>query len=188
MRLITTLLLLIALAVAPRAAAGAVEDAIAAFDSTPSAANANNFFNRLAEEDFLDENTHFSTSTPTDSLNRTVINEVYYNLSNTYNAEEECLTLDVTSSTSVDDIIGKNINDEMVAAQYNGMILQVGGSVKIYGMSIQPEKVITGVEDISITPADAPTEHIIFNINGVRCSEPLAPGFYIIDGRKVIIR
>ena len=72
MRLITTLLLLTALAVAPRAAAGAVEDAIAAFDSAPSAANANNFFNLLDEEDFLDENTHFSTSTPADSLNRTV--------------------------------------------------------------------------------------------------------------------
>ena len=204
--------------------------------------------------DWVDEN----TGNPVD-LNNTVINEVYYNLSNTYNAKEECLTLDVTSSVYVDDIIGKDINDEMVAAQYNGMILQVGGTgkivvsfategtqqlnvrigngeinkftsdskidqtvnydtdapvyvyiyatdaatekkpgmmregelpgaVKIYGMSIQPENVITGVEDISITPADAPVEHIIFNINGVRCSEPLAPGFYIIDGRKVIIR
>lgn len=204
--------------------------------------------------DWVDEN----TGNPVD-LNNTVINEVYYNLSNTYDAKEECLTLDVTSSVYVDDIIGKDINDEMVAAQYNGMILQVGGtgkivvsfategtqqlnvrigdgeinkfssdskidqtvnydtdapdyvyiyatdaamekkpgmmregelpgSVKIYGMSIQPEKVITGVEDISISPSDAPAEHIIFNINGVRCSEPLAPGFYIIDGRKVIIR
>lgn len=204
--------------------------------------------------DWVDEN----TGDPVD-LNNTVINEVYYNLSNTYDAKEECLTLDVTSSVYVDDIIGKDINDEMVAAQYNGMILQVGGTgkitvsfategtqqlnvrigdgeinkftsdskidqsvnydtdapvyvyiyatdaamekkpgmmregelpgaVKIYGMSIQPEKVITGVEDISISPDDAPTEHIIFNINGVRCSEPLAPGFYIIDGRKVIIR
>lgn len=72
MRLITTLLLLTALAVAPRAAAGAVEDAIAAFDSTPSAANANSFFNHLDEEEFLDEKIHFSKATPADSLNRTV--------------------------------------------------------------------------------------------------------------------
>ena len=204
--------------------------------------------------DLVDEN----TGAPVD-LNNTVINDIYYNLSNTYDAKESCFTLDVTSSVYVDDIIGKDINDEMVATQYNGMILQVGGtgkivvsfategtqqlnvrigdgeinkfnsdskidqtvnydtdapvyvyiyatdaatekkpgmmregelpgSVKIYGMSIQPEKVITGVEDISISPSDAPAEHIIFNINGVRCSEPLAPGFYIIDGRKVIIR
>ncbi|MGM9860405.1 MAG: helix-turn-helix domain-containing protein [Muribaculaceae bacterium] len=72
MRLITTLLLIVALAVAPRAAAGAVEDAIAAFDSAPSAANANSFFNHLAEEEFLDENIHFAMATPADSLNRTV--------------------------------------------------------------------------------------------------------------------
>ncbi|MGM9860847.1 MAG: hypothetical protein ACI31C_08850, partial [Muribaculaceae bacterium] len=208
--------------------------------------------------DFANDLVDGNTGDPVD-LNNTVINDVYYNLSNTYDTKESCFTLDVTSSAYVDDIIGKDINDEMVAAQYNGMIIQVGGtgkivvsfategtqqlnvrigdgtpgkfsseyqsdqivnydtknpvyvyiyatdstmdkkpgmmregellgSVKIYGLSIEPEKVITGVEDISISPADAPTEHIIFNINGVRCSEPLAPGFYIIDGRKVIIR
>lgn len=89
MRLITTLLLLTALAVAPRAAAGAVEDAIAAFDSTPSAANANSFFNHLDEEKFLDEKIHFSKATPADSLNRTVwywVSEWFYDCQDYDNA------------------------------------------------------------------------------------------------------
>ena len=94
MRLIFTLLLLILPAVAPHAAAGAVEDAIAAFDSKPSVANANSFFNRLAEEEFLDEEVHFSAATPTDSITRTVCywaSEWYYDCQDYDNALDYAL-------------------------------------------------------------------------------------------------
>ncbi len=57
-------------------------------------------------------------------------------------------------------------------------------SVKIYSLKVNPTNVMTGIEDIIV--AGESTEEIIYDIQGRRCKEPLAPGFYIINGKKVI--
>ncbi len=57
-------------------------------------------------------------------------------------------------------------------------------SVKIYSLKVNPTDVLTGIEDITIDGESA--EDVIYDINGRRCKEPLAPGFYIINGKKVI--
>ncbi|WP_300503024.1 hypothetical protein [uncultured Duncaniella sp.] len=45
----------------------------------------------------------------------------------------------------------------------------------------------SGIEDITITP-ERPADDRIFNIMGVECKAPLAPGIYIQNGKKFIVK
>lgn len=57
--------------------------------------------------------------------------------------------------------------------------------VKIFSLKVTPSQVITtGIGDISVS--DKPQPAAIYDLSGRRCTEPLAPGIYIINGKKVI--
>ena len=43
----------------------------------------------------------------------------------------------------------------------------------------------TGIEEISV---EDQTAEQIYNLQGVKCNRPLSPGFYIINGRKTLVR
>ena len=46
----------------------------------------------------------------------------------------------------------------------------------------------TGIEDITVDNVNRPADNRIFNIMGVEVQEPLAPGIYIRNGKKFIVR
>ena len=68
---------------------------------------------------------------------------------------------------AVDTAAGKKKTREVSAA---------ADCLKIYGMKVTPTTVVTGVE------------RVIYDLNGRRCMEPLEPGVYIVNRKKVIIR
>ena len=74
---------------------------------------------------------------------------------------------------------------ESVSARLKSMKAPASdNAVKIYSLKVNPTNVMTGIEDI--TADKESTEEIIYDIQGRRCKEPLAPGFYIINGKKII--
>lgn len=46
----------------------------------------------------------------------------------------------------------------------------------------------TGVEDIEVAPAERPADNRIFNIQGIEVKNATAPGLYIRNGKKFIVR
>lgn len=57
--------------------------------------------------------------------------------------------------------------------------------VKIFSLKVMPTYVITtGIDNVAT--ARKPQENAIYDLSGRRCTEPLAPGIYIINGKKVI--
>lgn len=56
--------------------------------------------------------------------------------------------------------------------------------VKIYSLKVKPVDVITGIEGVTIDRN--PGEDVIYDINGRRLRNADAPGFYIINGKKVL--
>ena len=45
----------------------------------------------------------------------------------------------------------------------------------------------SAIEDVTIE-AERPADNRIFNIMGVECKAPLAPGIYIQNGKKFIVK
>lgn len=45
----------------------------------------------------------------------------------------------------------------------------------------------SGIEDITVAP-ERPADDRIFNVMGVECKAPLAPGIYIQNGKKFIVK
>ncbi len=66
-----------------------------------------------------------------------------------------------------------------MAAVFNGQSQMTGGT--LFTLS----DVQTGIDEIS-TPSDQ--LKTIYNLQGQKCQEPLAPGFYIINGKKVMVK
>ena len=57
--------------------------------------------------------------------------------------------------------------------------------VKVYSLTVTPVDVITsGVDTITVEPQEQ--DAVIYDLYGRRCKEPLAPGIYIVNGKKVI--
>ena len=79
---------------------------------------------------------------------------------------------------AVDTAAGKKKTREVSAA---------ADCLKIYGMKVTPTTVVTGVESI-FEDSETPGERVIYDLNGRRCTEPLEPGVYIVNRKKVIIR
>ena len=79
---------------------------------------------------------------------------------------------------AVDTAAGKKKTREVSAA---------ADCLKIYGMKVTPITVVTGVESI-FEDSETPGERVIYDLNGRRCTEPLEPGVYIVNRKKVIIR
>lgn len=46
----------------------------------------------------------------------------------------------------------------------------------------------TGIEDITVDNVNRPSDNRIFNLMGIEVQEPLAPGIYIRNGKKFIVR
>ena len=59
-----------------------------------------------------------------------------------------------------------------------------GSSVSFYGFRFGDEEGATGVENVEIATENA----VIFDLAGRRVSEITAPGIYIIDGHKVLVK
>ena len=64
----------------------------------------------------------------------------------------------------------------------------------VAGSTIQGEKgyvngkVVTAIENTTITAVKKTTDDAWYSITGVRISKPAQPGLYIHNGKKVIIR
>lgn len=59
-----------------------------------------------------------------------------------------------------------------------------GDPVKIYSLKIKPVDIVTGIEDVTIDRNSG--EDVIYDINGRRLRNADSPGFYIINGKKVL--
>ncbi len=57
--------------------------------------------------------------------------------------------------------------------------------IKIFSLKVMPTNVITTSID-SVAVGSKPQETVIYDLSGRRRTEPLAPGIYIINGKKVI--
>lgn len=53
---------------------------------------------------------------------------------------------------------------------------------------IGPQSILTGVENISVETPATDAEEVIYNLQGLRVERPLAPGIYIINGKKELVR
>lgn len=58
--------------------------------------------------------------------------------------------------------------------------------VKIYSLTVKPTNVVTAIEDVTIDGNAG--EDVIYDIYGRRLRKADAPGFYIINGKKVLIK
>ncbi len=70
---------------------------------------------------------------------------------------------------------GKTIKSETTTAD----------PVKIYSLKVTPINVITsGIDAVTVEPQEQ--EAVIYDLYGRRCKEPLTPGIYIVNGKKII--
>ena len=53
---------------------------------------------------------------------------------------------------------------------------------------IAPQSILTGIENISVETPATDGEEVIYNLQGMRVERPLAPGIYVINGKKELVR
>ena len=63
--------------------------------------------------------------------------------------------------------------------------------IRYYGNATTKEEVkssLTGIDEIVVEPSARPEDNRIFNLQGIEVSNPTAPGLYIRNGKKFIVR
>ena len=50
------------------------------------------------------------------------------------------------------------------------------------------DSIITGIDNITDDADNAPADNRIFNLQGIEVANPTAPGIYIRNGRKFVVR
>ncbi|MDE7473109.1 MAG: hypothetical protein K2M68_05950, partial [Muribaculaceae bacterium] len=60
--------------------------------------------------------------------------------------------------------------------------------LKYYGKDTTVDEVTAGVDDITVDQTDNCNDNRIFNLQGIEVKNPTAPGMYIQNGKKFIVK
>ncbi len=103
-----------------------------------------------------------------------------------FSSDGSSTTADIDYSTSRPEYVYIYAT-ESTTGKKNASRAAAANSLKIYELKVVPDNVISGIDSITTSP-DRQDKRVIYDISGRRCTEPLAPGFYIVNGKKLIIR